>query len=255
MEINNKERNTQELVYLFHDQEGSIYMINKAPDGEHGAPQTWEYLFEGVEGFEELEQEVIQEMLEEESEVNTSEVDVSKDDTTEEVINTGTFVEVEVDTEALAEQPEKTDVEETTEEVKEEVKEEETTGFEEQKERPVGQSFSLAGKMVLVDWENLGLIWEYFEQEKALAAGIHLLPKYNNCMTPWGYTVTHGESFLAYKQDLNTPDSCHIQRRVCFDGDLSGTFTQESCQTNDKYSYYQEQFVAYNQVGYNRTSL
>jgi hypothetical protein len=76
--------------------------------------------------------------------------------------------------------------------------------------------------------------------------GIQLLPDYKKCSTPWGYEVNHGESVLAYEQDLNTPDTCKIQRRFCFDGKFSGTFSQQSCSVNTKYSYFQEQFVSYN---------
>jgi hypothetical protein len=45
---------------------------------------------------------------------------------------------------------------------------------------------------------------------------------------------------------LNTPDTCKIQRRFCLDGKFSGTFNQQSCNVNTKYSYFQEQFVSYN---------
>ena len=65
-------------------------------------------------------------------------------------------------------------------------------------------------------------------------------------MTPRGYEISHGASVLAYQQDLNTPDTCKIERRFCQDGKFSGTFTQASCSVNTQYSYYQEQFVAYN---------
>jgi hypothetical protein len=75
--------------------------------------------------------------------------------------------------------------------------------------------------------------------------GIQILPDYQSCATPWGYEIGHGESVLAYKQDLNTLDTCTIERRFCFDGKLSGTFDQQSCKVNTQYSYFQEQFVSY----------
>ncbi len=51
---------------------------------------------------------------------------------------------------------------------------------------------------------------------------------------------------LAYRQHMQTPDTCMIERRLCQDGKLSGTFWQQSCNENTSYNYYQEQFVAYN---------
>jgi hypothetical protein len=50
---------------------------------------------------------------------------------------------------------------------------------------------------------------------------------------------------LAYEQNIHTPDTCNIERRFCFDGKFSGTFSQQSCSVNPQYSYFQEQFVSY----------
>lgn len=95
---------------------------------------------------------------------------------------------------------------------------------------------------VIREFENKDKV-EYEESEK----GIQIISSYNNCPTPWGYELMHGQSILAYQQDTNTPDTCNIERRFCRDGDLSGTFDQQSCSVNSEYSYFQEQFVSYNE--------
>ncbi len=76
--------------------------------------------------------------------------------------------------------------------------------------------------------------------------GVQIISKYKACSTPWWYDLQHGESVLAYEQEKNTLNICKIQRRVCFDGKLSGTFSLQSCQLNPKYDYFQEKFVVYN---------
>jgi hypothetical protein len=105
---------------------------------------------------------------------------------------------------------------------------------------PTGKTFTFIGKYLLKPWNPLP------PKGVKPAKGIQIIPEYQNCATPRGYTLDHGVSVLAYKQDLNTPDTCKIERRFCFDGKLSGTFTQQSCSVNTQYSYFQEQFVSYN---------
>lgn len=53
-----------------------------------------------------------------------------------------------------------------------------------------------------------------------------------NCMTPWGYEIEHGGSVLAYEQRSDAPHVCNLQRRICKNGKLSGSFTQASCDEN-----------------------
>lgn len=53
--------------------------------------------------------------------------------------------------------------------------------------------------------------------------------EYQSCLSPRGYEMEHGASVLAYQQRSDTPNICNIQRRSCFNGKLSGTFTQRSC--------------------------
>ena len=57
--------------------------------------------------------------------------------------------------------------------------------------------------------------------------------------------MTHGESLLAYQQnaDLNT---CHIQRRICDDGILNGTYTQKSCKEYYSDTSQKQEVVSYN---------
>lgn len=41
--------------------------------------------------------------------------------------------------------------------------------------------------------------------------------------------MEHGASVLAYQQRTDAPNICNIQRRSCWNGKLSGSFTQRSC--------------------------
>ena len=65
------------------------------------------------------------------------------------------------------------------------------------------------------------------------------LPNYADCMTPWWYKIHHWDSVLAYKQIDNAPDICNIERRFCWKGKLSGTYTQQWCSINKDYTYEQ----------------
>ena len=51
-----------------------------------------------------------------------------------------------------------------------------------------------------------------------------------SCLTPWGATIDHGDSVLAY-QAPSVPfgSSCSSESRVCDDGDLTGSFAEGSC--------------------------
>lgn len=48
-----------------------------------------------------------------------------------------------------------------------------------------------------------------------------------SCTTPWGKTIDHNESLIAYK--TRTAYSCVQEKRTCHDGKLSGSFTYSSC--------------------------
>ena len=68
---------------------------------------------------------------------------------------------------------------------------------------------------------------------------------YQGCQAPRWTRMTHGESLLAYQQnaDLNT---CHIQRRICDDGILNGTYTQKSCKEYYSDTSQKQEVVSYN---------
>jgi len=56
------------------------------------------------------------------------------------------------------------------------------------------------------------------------------------CILPWGGTLAHAGSAIAYAQPLATPASpCIPQERVCSDGQLSGSFTAETCMIADDF--------------------
>ncbi|MDR2540221.1 MAG: hypothetical protein LBD11_00100 [Candidatus Peribacteria bacterium] len=197
-----------QLAYLFYDGEGNEYNIF-GNQGEHGAPQSWEYLFEGVE--------VTTGNIEDAPTIEIPEV---KDPLSTLPAESGAITTLPPAIPA-----------------KEEMKEEEV-------DLPKASTFpySEKGSLSLLAIETGSTVG----QNEADRPGIHIIDDYKRCDTPWSYQLLHGESVLAYKQDLNTPDTCKIQRRVCFDGKLSGSFGQQACAVNTKYSYFQEQFVSYN---------
>ncbi len=56
-----------------------------------------------------------------------------------------------------------------------------------------------------------------------------IVVSYASCTTPRNTTIAHGDSVLAYAQRRDDPAICNIQRRICDDGNLRGSFTQPSC--------------------------
>lgn len=50
------------------------------------------------------------------------------------------------------------------------------------------------------------------------------------CQTPWGYEIEHGQSVFAYQQRADIPGMCNVERRVCIDGKITGSFTQQHCE-------------------------
>jgi len=203
--------------YIFYDQAWNQYNIFGQP-AEHGAPQSWEYLFEGVEvgtwpDLELPDREVDQTIV-------TSEAEPLSSWRVEEEPSGREEVEAPV--------PQK------------------------KKKGKIWKTFTFLIKDDLFAGKTLKVIREFeggpgwLYQDAGKGKGIQIIPTYANCATPWGYEISHGQSLLAYQQDRNTPDTCKIERRFCWDGDLSGTFGQQSCSVNTEYSYFQEQFVSYN---------
>lgn len=66
------------------------------------------------------------------------------------------------------------------------------------------------------------------------------------CTLPrWG-TIKNGESVLAYEQRSDDPATCNIQRRVCTNGTLNGSYTQSSCKELFGFNVEKQEVVAYN---------
>jgi len=78
-----------------------------------------------------------------------------------------------------------------------------------------------------------------------------IIPNYASCMTPRWYKIHHWESVLAYKQMDNAPDICNIERRFCWKGKLSGTYTQQWCSVNKDYTYEQRDNIKTTNTDYN----
>lgn len=57
-------------------------------------------------------------------------------------------------------------------------------------------------------------------------------PATASCNLPWGGTVAHGGTVAAYQSpSVVSPASCVSESRVCNNGTLSGTYTNQSCTT------------------------
>ena len=112
-------------------------------------------------------------------------------------------------------------------------------------------SFVEEGRIIpiLIPWNQLqfnnwsiGYIdgsWYFYLSNSSgnIWSGITIIDDYADCMTPWWYKIVHWDSVLAYKQMKNTPDMCHIERRLCRNGKLSWTYTQQWCTINKDYTY------------------
>lgn len=209
-----------DISYFFYDGDGNSYDIfGKAQ--EHGAPQSWEYLFEGI---------------------NLDEI--SNDNTTtwsnEMGGNVGTEDQqpsITIDTEQWSWTQNTTGETVMSGEEQDPSTANTTTEEKEKTEKNTARKLLFVYQDIFINWRP------YIKHEEK---GIHIIDDYRSCSTPWGYSVQHGASVLAYQQDFNTPDMCKIERRFCWDGDLSWTFEQQSCSVNSDYSYFQEQFVSYN---------
>ena len=50
---------------------------------------------------------------------------------------------------------------------------------------------------------------------------------YSSCTAPWGGTIDHSDSVTAFQDAVS--ETCVSQTRMCNDGSLSGTYTNENC--------------------------
>ena len=71
------------------------------------------------------------------------------------------------------------------------------------------------------------------------------IPK--DCTTPRGTRVKSKDFVLAYQQRDDVDTICNVERRICTDGVLEGSYTQRSCKENVTYSYQTAPIVSYNQ--------
>jgi len=68
-----------------------------------------------------------------------------------------------------------------------------------------------------------------------------------DCTTPWNETVKDKDFVLAYQQRTDVNTICNVEKRVCTNGILWGTFTQNSCKDDMVYTYKTEEIISYNQ--------
>lgn len=67
------------------------------------------------------------------------------------------------------------------------------------------------------------------------------------CTTPRNETVKNNDFVLAYQQRDDVETMCNVQKRVCENGVLQWTFTQNSCKDDLLYSYKKIEPISYNQ--------
>jgi len=68
-----------------------------------------------------------------------------------------------------------------------------------------------------------------------------------DCITPRKEEVKNSDFILAYEQRKDVNTICNVQKRVCTNGILWGTFTQRSCKDNLVYEYRKAEVISYNQ--------
>jgi len=85
--------------------------------------------------------------------------------------------------------------------------------------------------------------WDYKKNSKNKKSWITIIDEYTDCMTPWGYKISHWDSVLAYKQMDDAPGICNIERRFCWKWKLSWTYTQQWCSINKNYTYEQREWI------------
>ncbi|MCX6822986.1 MAG: hypothetical protein NTX91_03220 [candidate division SR1 bacterium] len=68
-----------------------------------------------------------------------------------------------------------------------------------------------------------------------------------DCTTPRGQTVTDKDFVLAYEQRTDVTTMCNVERRICNNGILEGSYVQNSCKEDVNYDYTKVDVVSYNQ--------
>ena len=68
-----------------------------------------------------------------------------------------------------------------------------------------------------------------------------------DCTTPRGETVADKDFVLAYEQRADVNTMCNVERRVCSDGVLDGSYVQKSCKEDVVYEYERVKAVSYNE--------
>lgn len=88
-----------------------------------------------------------------------------------------------------------------------------------------------------------------FPSKDSTTGAIALLPiSPRSCITPRGQTIADKDFVLAYQQRDDVSTICNVERRICDDGTLEGSYTQEACQEDIVYEYEKNKDIkSYNQ--------
>ena len=68
-----------------------------------------------------------------------------------------------------------------------------------------------------------------------------------DCITPWKEKVKNKDFVLGYQQRKDVNTMCNIEKRICNDGILGGTFDQPSCKEDMVFLYRKAGILSYNQ--------
>ena len=68
-----------------------------------------------------------------------------------------------------------------------------------------------------------------------------------DCMTPRGQKIAHKDFVLAYEQRKDVTTMCNVERRICSNGTLEWSYTQDSCKEDIVYDYTKTPAVSYNE--------
>lgn len=67
------------------------------------------------------------------------------------------------------------------------------------------------------------------------------------CTTPRGQAIADKDFVLAYEQRKDVSSMCNVERRICNNGTLEWSYTQNACKENISYEYTKAEVISYNE--------
>ena len=112
----------------------------------------------------------------------------------------------------------------------------------------VGNTWTQSGQIyswTMYTWNMGTIVWTTGTQ--AIQKTGTIITGSLNCITPWKEEVKNKDFVLAYEQRKDVNTICNIEKRVCTDWVLWGTFIWASCQEDVVYEYHKAEVISYNQ--------